>query len=174
MECYGQITTRKILSTPSRIRGQRQYVKKYVNSLFLAVSFTFSLINSFIIILFLSNRCCPEILTHLGNNKGKQSAGFAEAYSWQQEQRNLLSTLYITCKTPFRICKPSMVTLPCQRQTGHWKHTMKSIKNCPGQNWCEMSYEERCELLGWSTLQCRREYFSLVECYKTVFELNRL
>ena len=29
-------------------------------------------------------------------------------------------------------------------------------------------------LLGWSTLELRREYFSLVECYKTVFELNRL
>ena len=38
----------------------------------------------------------------------------------------------------------------------------------------EMSYEERCESLGWSTLERRREYFSLVECYKTVFELNGL
>ena len=37
-----------------------------------------------------------------------------------------------------------------------------------------MSYEERCELLGWTTLERRREYFSLVECYKTVFELNGL
>ena len=27
----------------------------------------------------------------------------------------------------------------------------------------ELSYEERCELLGWSTLERRREYFSLVE-----------
>jgi len=38
----------------------------------------------------------------------------------------------------------------------------------------EMSYEERCELLGWGTLERRREYSSLVECYKTVFELNGL
>ena len=43
-----------------------------------------------------------------------------------------------------------------------------------GQKRREMSYEERCELLGWSTLERRREYFSLVECYKTVFELNGL
>jgi len=37
-----------------------------------------------------------------------------------------------------------------------------------------MSYEERCELLGWRTLERRREYFSVVECYKTVYEFNRL
>ena len=43
-----------------------------------------------------------------------------------------------------------------------------------GQKRREMSYEERCELLGWSTLERRREYFSLVECYKTVFALNGL
>ena len=43
-----------------------------------------------------------------------------------------------------------------------------------GQKRREMSYEERCELLGWSTLERRREYFSLIECYKTVFELNGL
>ena len=43
-----------------------------------------------------------------------------------------------------------------------------------GQKRREMPYEERCELLGWSTLERRREYFSLVECYKTVFELNGL
>ena len=43
-----------------------------------------------------------------------------------------------------------------------------------GQKRREISYEERCELLGWSTLERRREYFSLVECYKTVFALNGL
>ena len=43
-----------------------------------------------------------------------------------------------------------------------------------GQKRREMSYEDRCELPGWSTLERRREYFSLVECYKTVFELNGL
>ena len=42
-----------------------------------------------------------------------------------------------------------------------------------GQKRREMSYEEGCELLGWSTIERRREYFSL-ECYKTVFELNGL
>ena len=36
----------------------------------------------------------------------------------------------------------------------------------------EMAYEERCNLLKWDTLEKRREYFSLVECYKTVFGLN--
>ena len=43
-----------------------------------------------------------------------------------------------------------------------------------GQKPREMSYEERCILLNWNTLQHRREYLSVVECYKTVFILNGL
>ena len=35
-----------------------------------------------------------------------------------------------------------------------------------------MSYQERCTLLKWGTLEKRRTYQSLVECYKTVFNLN--
>jgi hypothetical protein len=37
-----------------------------------------------------------------------------------------------------------------------------------------MAYEERCNILNWSSLERRREYFSLIECYKTVFNLNGL
>ena len=43
-----------------------------------------------------------------------------------------------------------------------------------GQKLREMPYEERCILLNWNTLQHRREYLSVVECYKTVFGLNGL
>ena len=43
-----------------------------------------------------------------------------------------------------------------------------------GQKLREMSYEEQCILLNWNTLQHRREYLSVVECYKTVFGLNGL
>ena len=43
-----------------------------------------------------------------------------------------------------------------------------------GQKTCEMSCEERCKLLNWNTLQRRREWLSLVECYNTVFGLNCL
>ena len=43
-----------------------------------------------------------------------------------------------------------------------------------GQKLCEMSYEERCILLNLNTLQHRRKYLSVVECYKTVFGLNGL
>ena len=38
-----------------------------------------------------------------------------------------------------------------------------------GQKLREMSYEKRCILLNWNTLQHRRKYLSVVECYKTVF-----
>ena len=43
-----------------------------------------------------------------------------------------------------------------------------------GQKHREMQYEERCRLLNWNSLQHRREYLSLVECYKTEFRLNGL
>ena len=43
-----------------------------------------------------------------------------------------------------------------------------------GQKPQDMPYEERCTLLNWNTLEHRREYLSLVECYKTVFGLNGL
>ena len=33
----------------------------------------------------------------------------------------------------------------------------------------EMSYEDRCRLLNWQTLEKRREFLSLVQCYKIVF-----
>ena len=35
-------------------------------------------------------------------------------------------------------------------------------------------YEERLTMLGWSSLQSRRSYFSLLECYKTIHGLNGL
>ena len=38
----------------------------------------------------------------------------------------------------------------------------------------EMAYEERCKLLKWNSLVRRREFLSLVECYKIVFNLNGL
>ena len=36
----------------------------------------------------------------------------------------------------------------------------------------EMSYEDRCKLLNWPTLSIRRDYLSLIECYKIVFGLS--
>ena len=38
----------------------------------------------------------------------------------------------------------------------------------------EISYEDRCEILKWSTLEERTLYLSLIECYKTVFNINTL
>ena len=37
-----------------------------------------------------------------------------------------------------------------------------------------MAYEVRCKILEWNSLEHRREFISLVECCKTVFELNGL
>ena len=41
-----------------------------------------------------------------------------------------------------------------------------------GQKRQEMPYEERCKILNWSSLERRREFLSLIECYKTVFDMN--
>ena len=38
----------------------------------------------------------------------------------------------------------------------------------------EMSYEQRCNLLKWQTLERRREFLSLVQCYKLVFGIKHL
>ena len=38
----------------------------------------------------------------------------------------------------------------------------------------EMSYEHRCSLLKWQTLEKRREFLSLVQCYKIVFGIVHL
>ena len=38
----------------------------------------------------------------------------------------------------------------------------------------DMSYEDRCKLLKWSTLSDRRTYLSLLECYKIVFGFYHL
>ena len=43
-----------------------------------------------------------------------------------------------------------------------------------GQRKQEMAYEERCKILKWNSLERRREFLSLVECYKIVFNLNGL
>ena len=38
----------------------------------------------------------------------------------------------------------------------------------------EMSYEHRCSLLKWQTLEKRREFLFLVQCYKIVFGIDHL
>ena len=42
------------------------------------------------------------------------------------------------------------------------------------QNRGEMSYEHRCSLLKWQTLEKRREFLSLVRCYKIVVGIDYL
>ena len=38
----------------------------------------------------------------------------------------------------------------------------------------EMSYEDRCRLLNWQSLEKRRKFLSLVQCYKIVFGIDSL
>ena len=43
-----------------------------------------------------------------------------------------------------------------------------------GQRKREIAYEDRCKILKWNCLGRWREFLSLVECYKIVFNLNGL
>ena len=43
-----------------------------------------------------------------------------------------------------------------------------------GQKPREMPYEERFKMLNWNSLEHRREYLSLIECYKIVFGLIKI
>ena len=43
-----------------------------------------------------------------------------------------------------------------------------------GQRKQEMAHEDRCKILKWNCLERRREFLSLAECYKIVFNLNGL
>ena len=58
-------------------------------------------------------------------------------------------------------------------------HEIEKIQRRPSrialnQRRQEMAYEERCEILKWNSLEQRRDFLSLVECYKIVFNLNGL
>ena len=43
-----------------------------------------------------------------------------------------------------------------------------------GQKRGEMEYEERIKILNWPTLEKRRHFISLIECYKQILGLNSL
>ena len=49
-----------------------------------------------------------------------------------------------------------------------WKQFRLALNQKRG----EMSYEERCKKLGWPVLSIRRDYLSLIECYKIVFGIS--
>ena len=43
-----------------------------------------------------------------------------------------------------------------------------------GQRRKEMAYEDSCKILKWNSLERRREFLSLVECFKIVFNMKGL
>ena len=64
------------------------------------------------------------------------------------------------------ICRRTL-TLLNESNVGPWKYALPmSSRDSP--------YEERLAMLGWSSLQSRRSYLSLLECYKTILGLNGL
>ena len=91
------------------------------------------------------------------------------------KNREIFSVLYRSLVRPILeyaspVWSPFLVKDKLAIESVQWRASRIAL----GQKRREMSYEKRCKLLGWSTLERRREYFSLAECYKTVFELNGL
>ena len=59
------------------------------------------------------------------------------------------------------------LTLLNESNVGPWKSALPmSSRDSP--------YEERLAMLGWSSLQSRRSYLALLECYKTIHGVNGL
>ena len=50
----------------------------------------------------------------------------------------------------------------------------RASRLAPGQKRGEMEYEDRLRKLKWPTLETRRLFLSLVECYMIVFGMNKL
>ena len=65
-----------------------------------------------------------------------------------------------------RVCGPGVLIL--QKIFMQWKKFRLALNQKRG----EMSYEERCKKLGWPVLSIRRDYLSLIECYKIVFGIS--
>ena len=63
---------------------------------------------------------------------------------------------------------------PCLVKNIHEKEKVqrRASRLALNQGRGEMSYEDRCKLLDWPTLSIRRDYLSLIECYKIVFGLS--
>ena len=61
-----------------------------------------------------------------------------------------------------------MVSLSCKEYSRSGKVQTHALN----QNRGKMSYEERCKKLGWPVLSVRRDYLSLIECYKIVFGIS--
>ena len=49
----------------------------------------------------------------------------------------------------------------------------RASRLAPGQKRGEMEYEDRLRKLKWPTLETRRLFLSLVECYMIVFGMNK-
>ena len=91
------------------------------------------------------------------------------------KNKEIFSTLYKSLVRPILACacpvwSPHLVKDILAIE----KEQRRTSRIALGQKPCEMPYEERCKSLNWNSLQHRREYLSLVECYKTVFGLNGL
>ena len=54
------------------------------------------------------------------------------------------------------------------------KSSAKRLSACSREKLDEMEHEDRLRKLKWPTLETRRLFLSLVECYKIVFGINEL
>lgn len=91
------------------------------------------------------------------------------------KNKDIFSNLYKTLVRP-------ILEYACPVWSPHLIKDIDEIENIQkrasrialGQRRQEMAYKERCKILKWNSFVQRRDFLSLVECYKTVFNLNGL
>ena len=93
---------------------------------------------------------------------------------WHRQHLSLFHAIYRTRKANPRICVPRLVPHLVKDITALEKLQRRASRLALRQSKGEMPYEDRCKLLKWPTLSTRRDYLTLIECYKIVFGLGIL
>ena len=91
------------------------------------------------------------------------------------ENKDIFSILYKSLVRPI-LEYASLVWSPYLAKDVHKieKVQRRASRIALGQRRQEMAYEGGCKILKWNSLERRRNFLSLVECYKIVFNLNGL
>ena len=92
----------------------------------------------------------------------------------QLKCRSFLYPVYVLSAICSRVCRSILVSISSHGHLSTRKSPEESIRPCIRSKTRRHGYEHRLKILKWATLEKRRHYISLVECYKTIFGLNGL
>ena len=153
-----RITHSRDRSVPSYIMGSRITPVKYTKDVGILISSDLSWSAQIHAVVLKANRSLGVVYRTLGPSN-------VEAFS----------TLYKTLVRPIlEYAVPVRCPYLVKDILALEKVQRRASRLALGQRRGDMEYEDRLKILNWPTLEKRRHYISLVECYKTVFSLNGL